>query len=258
MRMQNKVALVTGGASGLGLAFTRRLAEEGATVYFTDINETAGRDVEQQLLATGLSTVFRIQNVTLEAHWLSVLDDIKREHGALHVLVNNAGIGIQGDIESCTVEDFDRTLDVNLKSVFLGCKHGLALMKACGGSIINVSSITALCGEPTALAYSAAKAGVHLLSKSVALHCAHKGYAIRVNSLHPGYIDTPLLAASNQQGRASDSEVLAARTRIGGEIPLKRRGTPEEVAGAVVYLASDESTYVTGTELVVDGGYTCH
>lgn len=258
MRLQNKIALVTGGASGMGLAFTRRLAQEGAKVYFTDINETGGRQAEQDLHAAGLRVAFLPQNVAAEADWLTVLEHIRAADGRLDVLVNNAGIAMSHNIETCTVEDFDRTLSVNLKSVFLGCKHGLALMKEGGGSIINVSSITAICGEPVALAYSASKAGVRYLSKSVALHCAEKGYAIRVNSLHPGYIDTPLLTSSNAAGHLTDAEVAASRARIGGEIPMRRRGTPDEVAGAVLYLASDDSTYVTGTELVVDGGYACH
>ncbi|TPQ43837.1 glucose 1-dehydrogenase [Cupriavidus pinatubonensis] len=258
MRMQGKIALVTGGASGMGLAFTRRLAQEGARVYFTDINGAAGHATESELQGAGLAVVFLRHDVTQENDWLRVLEHIGVVDGRLDVLVNNAGIAISHNIETCTTEDFDRTLNVNLKSVFLGCKHGLALMKQKGGSIINVSSITAICGEPVALAYSASKAGVRFLSKSVALHCAEKGYAIRVNSLHPGYIDTPLLAGSNAGGSLTADEVTASRVRIGGEIPLKRRGTPDEVAGAVLYLASDESTYVTGTELVIDGGYACH
>lgn len=258
MRMQGKIALVTGGASGMGLAFSRRLAQEGASVFFTDINEAAGQSAERELREAGLAVTFIRHDVTQEADWLRVLEQIRSAEGRLDVLVNNAGIAISHNIETCTTEDFERTLSVNLKSVFLGCKHGLALMKARGGSIINVSSITAICGEPVALAYSASKAGVRFLSKSVALHCAEKGYGIRVNSLHPGYIDTPLLAGSNAGGGLSDEEVAASRARIGGEIPLRRRGTPDEVAGAVLYLASDESSYVTGTELVVDGGYACH
>ncbi len=189
--------------------------------------------------------------------WQRVLEHIRCAEGRLDVLVNNAGIGITNTIETCTVEDFDKTINVNLKSVFLGCKHALALMKDKGGSIINVSSITAICGEPVALAYGASKGGVRFLSKSVALHCAEKGYPIRVNSLHPGYIDTPLLAG-NHPNALSEAERMAARARIAGEIPFKRRGTPDEVAGAVLYLASDDSAYVTGTELVVDGGYACH
>ncbi|MGE8064164.1 glucose 1-dehydrogenase [Pseudomonas sp. NPDC089569] len=258
MRLDNKVALVTGGGSGMGLAFTQRFAEEGAIVFFTDINERAGREVEQRLTTAGLAVVFLAQNVALESDWMRVLEHIREVSGRLDVLVNNAGIGTLNNIETCTVEDFDRILDVNLKSVFLGCKHGIELMKEQGGSIINVASIAAICGEPNALAYSASKGAVRLLTKSVALHCAQRGYAIRVNSLHPGYIETPLLAGSSGSTRLSADEVVATRTRIAGEIPLKRRGTPDEVAGAVVYLASDESTYVTGTELVVDGGYSCH
>ncbi|SIT35274.1 3-beta-hydroxysteroid dehydrogenase [Paraburkholderia piptadeniae] len=256
MRMQGKIGLVTGGASGMGLAFARRLAQEGAKIYFTDVNESGGKKAEDEMRRTGLSVTFLSHDVALEADWLRVLEHIRASEGRLDVLVNNAGIVMSHNIENCTAEDFDKVLNVNLKSAFLGCKHGLALMKENGGSIINMSSITAICGEPAALAYSASKAGVRFLSKSVALHCAEKGYAIRVNSLHPGYIDTPLL--SGAPSRLSEAEALTVRSRIGGEIPFKRRGTPDEVAGAVLYLASDDSVYVTGSELVVDGGYACH
>ncbi|WP_236597150.1 SDR family NAD(P)-dependent oxidoreductase [Paraburkholderia hiiakae] len=254
--MRNKIALITGGASGMGLAFTRRLAEDGAKVYFTDINDVAGKQAAQQLTGGGLNVAFLQHDVTAEADWLRVLGQIKEAEGRLDVLVNNAGIAISGNIEQCSPDDFDRHINVNLKSVFLGCKHGLALMKHKGGSIINVSSITAICGEPIMPAYSASKAGVRFLSKSVALHCAEQGYAIRVNSLHPGYIDTPLLA-SGAHG-LTHAEAIAVRDRITSEIPVRRRGTPEEVAGAVLFLASDDSVYVTGTEIVVDGGYACH
>ncbi|MCY1360471.1 3-beta-hydroxysteroid dehydrogenase [compost metagenome] len=185
-----------------------------------------------------------------------MLEHIEAADGHLCVLVNNAGIAISNHIENCTLEQFDRLIDVNLKSVFLGCKLGLALMKGKGGSIINMSSITAICGEPMAPAYAASKAGVRFLSKSVALHCAERGYAIRVNSLHPGYIETPLLAGGSTG--LEMAEALALRDRIASEIPVRRRGTPEEVAGAVLFLASDDSVYVTGTEMVVDGGYACH
>jgi NAD(P)-dependent dehydrogenase (short-subunit alcohol dehydrogenase family) len=258
MRMQGKIALVTGGASGMGLAFARRLAQEGAKVYFTDVNEEGGRGAEGDLKGAGLAVEFIRHDVTQEDDWKRALDHIRAVEGRLDVLVNNAGIAVSHNIETCTTEEFDRTLNINLKSVFLGCKLGLPLMKEKGGSIINVSSITAICGEPVALAYSASKAGVRFLSKSVALHCADKGYAVRVNSLHPGYIDTPLLGQGNAAGRLTEAEVMASRVRIGGEIPMKRGGTPDEVAGAVLYLASDESSYVTGTELILDGGYACH
>ncbi|SDN66534.1 SDR family NAD(P)-dependent oxidoreductase [Pseudomonas jinjuensis] len=213
MRMRDKNALVTGGASGMGLAFTRRLAQEGARVYFTDINEAAGRDAEKSLREAGLNVEFLQQDVTLEADWQRVLEHIEAADGHLCVLVNNAGIALSNHIENCTLEQFDKQINVNLKSVFLGCKFGLALMKEKGGSI-------------------------------------------RVNSLHPGYIETPMMA--NGSSGLETEELLALRNRLASEIPFKRRGTPAEVAGAVLYLASDDSVYVTGTEMIVDGGYACH
>lgn len=256
MRMQHKIVLITGGASGMGLAFTRRLAEEGAKVYFTDINEAAGMQAAEGLRGAGLQVQFLHQNVALEADWLRVLAHIKTAEGHLDVLVNNAGIALSSNIEKCSLDEFDKVMNVNLKSVFLGCKHGLALMKEKGGSIINMSSITAICGEQMTPAYSASKAGVRFLSKSVALHCAEHGYPIRVNSVHPGYIETPMLVAGAES--MSEAEVLSFRNRLANEIPVKRRGKPEEVAGAVLFLASDDSAYMTGTEIVVDGGYACH
>ncbi|SNT03828.1 glucose 1-dehydrogenase [Pseudomonas segetis] len=256
MRLQNKIVLVTGAASGMGLAFTRRLAAEGAKVYFTDINAEAGKCAEVELREQGLDVIFDRHDVTSEEDWSRVLGVIHDKERRLDVLVNNAGMVIPGSIEECTLSDFDRTMDVNLRSVFIGCKQSLPLMKDNGGSIINMSSITAICGEPAALSYSTSKAGVRFLSKSVALHCAAKGYPIRVNSLHPGYIETPLVADATQAiGEEAGREFHA---RLMQEIPFKRLGKPDEVAGAVVFLASDDSVYVTGTEMVVDGGYACH
>lgn len=256
MRLENKIVLVTGGASGMGLAFTRRLAGEGAKVYFTDINTEAGQRAEAQLREQGLNVIFNTHNVTSEEDWTRVLNVIRDNEQHLDVLINNAGMVIPGSIEDCTLSDFDRTMDVNLRSVFIGCQQSLPLMKAKGGSIINMSSITAICGEPAALSYSTSKAGVRFLSKSVALHCAAKGYPIRVNSLHPGYIETPLVAGATQViGEEAGQEFQA---RLMQEIPVKRLGQPDEVAGAVLFLASDDSIYVTGTEMVVDGGYACH
>ena len=256
MRLQNKIVLVTGAASGMGLAFTRRLAAEGAKVYFTDINAEAGKRAEVELREQGLDVIVDRHDVTSEEDWSRVLGVIHDKERRLDVLVNNAGMVIPGSIEECTLSDFDRTMDVNLRSVFIGCKQSLPLMKDNGGSIINMSSITAICGEPAALSYSTSKAGVRFLSKSVALHCAAKGYPIRVNSLHPGYIETPLVADATQAiGEEAGREFHA---RLMQEIPFKRLGKPDEVAGAVVFLASDDSVYVTGTEMVVDGGYACH
>ena len=256
MSVRDKIVLVTGGASGMGLAFTRRLDSEGAKVYFTDINEDGGKAAEGEIAEAGGRAIFLHQDVAEEADWQRVLDIIERAEGRLDVLVNNAGMILPGHIEECTVEDFDRQISVNLRSEFLGCKLALPLMKEHGGSIINMSSITAIVGEQDAVGYAAAKGGVRFLSKSVALHCAEQGYDIRVNSLHPGYIATPLVAGLADAIPAD--RMARVNERLMRELPVKRFAEPEEVAGTVVFLASDDSKYITGTELIVDGGFSAH
>lgn len=256
MRFIDKIALVTGGASGMGRAFSKRLAAEGAKVMVTDINADGGAETVAEILAAGGQAEFLPHDVSSAEAWTAVLGYIERCDGRLDILVNNAGMIVPGSIEECSLEDFNRTLDVNLKSVFLGCQLALPLMRVGGGAIINNSSITAIVGEQAAIAYSAAKAGVRFLSKSVALHCAEQGYDIRVNSLHPGYIETPLVAGVMSE---LDRERQAAvQQRLMRELPVGRFGTPEEVAGMVAFLASDEARYITGAEFVVDGGFSCH
>ncbi len=256
MKLAGKIALVTGGGSGMGRAFGKRLAAEGAKVYLTDINESGGTEAVEEISAERGQAVFLRHDVSVAADWKAVLARIATDEGRLQVLVNNAGMIVPGSIEDCSLEQFSRTLDVNLKSVFLGCQLALPLMKECGGAIINNSSITAIVGEQAAVAYSASKAGVRFLSKSVALHCAERGYSIRVNSLHPGYIETPLVAGV--MGALPADRQAEVQQRLMRELPVGRFGTPEEVAGTVAFLASDDARYITGAEFVVDGGFSCH
>jgi 3(or 17)beta-hydroxysteroid dehydrogenase len=250
-RVEGKVVLVTGGASGLGAASVRMLVREGAKVAITDLNEAPGQALAQEL---GEATRFWRLDVTKEEDWTSVVDAVLATFGRLDVLVNNAGIGIVKDVETLTLQEWRLVHAVNLDGVFLGCKHGIRAMRQSNakGSIINISSVAGLVGVPSFPAYSSAKGGVRLLSKSVALHCAQKGYGIRCNSLHPAFVDTPMVDALASASR----DAAAAKERLIKSMPIGRLGRPDEVAHAVVFLASDESSLMTGSEVVLDGGTT--
>lgn len=249
-RLAGKTALITGGASGIGKAVAETFAEQGAAVVIADVDAERGRAV-----ADALSARFELLDVRDEDAWRRVTAAILDRLGRLDVLVNNAGTGGSGgSIEEAGVEDWDRVMDINAKGVFLGCKHGVAAMKdndaPTGGSIVNMSSIAGLVGAPAIPVYSASKGAVRLLTKSVALHCAKRGYGIRCNSVHPSYTDTPMV------DRMVDGHHTPERLRqaIEAAAPLGRMGAPADVAGAVLYLASDDSAFVTGSELTVDGG----
>ncbi len=250
-RVEGKMALVTGAASGLGAASAAMLAREGARVALTDINGAGAAAVAETINAElpGRAVAFE-HDVTREDHWVGVLDAATRELGGLNVLVNNAGIGGNGSVEDETFEGWRRVLAVDLDSVFLGCKYALEHMRAhAPGSIINISSISGLIAGHNMAAYNAAKSGVWLLSKSVALHCAKRGYRIRSNSIHPTFIKTPILdplVARFGQDVAFD--------KLSRQVPLGELGDPDDVAYAVLYLASDESKFMTGAELKLDGG----
>jgi 3(or 17)beta-hydroxysteroid dehydrogenase len=250
-RVEGKVALVTGGASGLGAASVRMLVREGAKVAITDLNEAAGQALAKEL---GEATRFWRLDVTREEDWSSVVDAVLATFGRLDVLVNNAGMGTVKDVETLTLEEWRLVHAVNLDGTFLGCKHGIRAMRQSGakGSIINMSSVAGLVGVAIYPAYSSSKGGVRLLTKSVALHCAKKGYGIRCNSLHPGYVDTPMVDALASVSR----DAATAKERMAKGIPTGRLGHPDEVAHAVVFLASDESSLMTGSEVVLDGGAT--
>ena len=253
-RLKDKIVLVTGAASGIGLASAEACAREGAVVIISDVNSKEGEAQAQRLVADGLAVEFVQQDVASEADWRRVVDEILRRHGRLDVLVNNAGIVVIAPIEQETLEGWRRTQAVNMEGVFLGSREAVRAMKDGGGSIVNISSIEGIVGGPMVPAYNAAKGGVRLLTKSVALHCAQQGYRIRVNSVHPGYVGTPLV--TNALGALPPDQAAALHQDLLGRIPMGRLGEPREIANVVLFLASDESSYMTGSELVVDGGYT--
>ncbi len=253
-RVAGKKALITGAAQGLGAAHAMRLAEEGAQVLLTDINEAGAAEQAAAINdAYGAGTAFSMHHdVTQESEWQAVIAFAQDQLGGLSVLVNNAGIGVRGNIENCTLEEWHRGFAVNVDSVFLGCKHAIPLMKDHQpGSIINISSIAGLIASDTMPGYNASKAAVWMLSKSVALHCAKMGWDIRCNSVHPTFVDTPIL---DGMALSTGREKSVIMDKLARQIPLKRVGEPIEIANGVLYLASDESRFMTGAELKLDGG----
>ena len=254
MRVAGKVALVTGAGSGLGEATACRLAEEGAHVIASDIDFQAVVRVAQGIVAAGGNCEAEHQDVTDEARWKELVDAILARHGHLDVLVNNAGIALTGSAESTTLAEWRRTQAVNLDAVFLGTREAIRAMRTRGGSIVNISAIEGIVGEPYTAAYNASKGGVRIFTKSAALHCAAERYGIRVNSVHPGFIRTPMVLDGIASMPAEARAELEAR--LASSIPLGAMGEPLDVANAVLFLACDESRYMTGSELVIDGGYT--
>jgi NAD(P)-dependent dehydrogenase (short-subunit alcohol dehydrogenase family) len=253
-RVAGKLALVTGGAQGLGRAHCIALAQEGARVLATDINGAGAEETAALINAElGEGTAFGMaHDVTKPEQWEAAVDAAREKLGGLNVLVNNAGIGVPGNIETCTFADWQRCFDINVNSIFHGCQKALPLMREhAPGSIINISSIAGLIASDTMPAYNASKAAVWMLSKSIALHCAKKGMNIRCNSVHPTFVDTPILDGT-AKAAALDREVLMEK--LARQIPLKFVGEPNDIANAVVYLASEESRFMTGAELKIDGG----
>ena len=254
-RVAGKVAIITGGASGIGRACAERLAAEGATVVITDIQDDLGRDAAAAITASGGAARFLHHDVTSEDEWIAVVADVVAAHGRLDVLVNNAGIGIGGSIVDMTLVDFQRQQAINVDGVFLGIKHCIPPMRdSGGGSIINMSSVAGLRGSARLAGYNATKGAVRLLTKGVALECAQNRWNVRVNSVHPGIIDTPIwdtvgAALVRNDDRQIDAARLAERS-----VPTGVLGSPDDIANGVLYLASDDSSYVTGTELVIDAG----
>jgi NAD(P)-dependent dehydrogenase (short-subunit alcohol dehydrogenase family) len=252
-RVENKVALVTGGGLGLGRACAILLAREGAKVMVTDLKEREGRATAEEIVEAGGEAMFMRQDVASEADWDAVKAAILHRFGRLDILVNNAGVALGGSVEATTLAQWRALMAVNLDGVFLGTQRAIAAMKETGGgSIINLSSIEGLIGDANLAAYNASKGGVRIFTKSAALHCAKAGYKIRVNSVHPGYVWTPMV--ENYLAAQPDPE--AARAFVAGLHPLGHLGEPDDIAYGVLYLASDESKFVTGAELVIDGGYT--
>ena len=247
-RLDGKVALISGGARGQGAAEAKLFAREGAKVVFGDILDDEGKQVEAEIAELGGEALYIHLDVTSEADWRAAVDTAVSRYGKLDLLVNNAGIVLRKGIEETTVEEWDRVMAVNSKGVFLGTKHAIpAMRQAGGGSIVNISSTAGLVGSGLGLAaYSATKGSVRLFTKSTAIQHARDN--IRCNSVHPGPIDTEMI-----RDTLSDPDRLATRMR---RLPMGRIGTAADIAYGVLYLASDEASFVTGTELVIDGGTT--
>lgn len=250
-RVKGKVAMVTGGAGGLGSAIASLLAKEGAGVVATDIHEAALQKIAPTIRRLGERTLFLKHDVTSEADWSRVIGRTLDEFGRLDVLVNNAGVIFYKKIEDTSLEEWRRLMSVNLDGVFLGTRFAIeAMKKTGGGSIINIASTAGLIGNPNAAAYHASKGGVRLFSKAAAMECSKAGYGydIRVNSIYPGVIQTAMADALRQDEKKYQAAL--------GWHPIGHFGEPEDVAYGVLYLASDESKFLTGSELVIDGGWT--
>ena len=245
MRLEGKVALISGGSRGQGAAEARLFAKEGAAVVIADVLEDEGKQLEAEINETGGRALFARLDVTSETDWQRCIAETVERFGKLDVLVNNAGIYSQTMIEDTTVEEWERIMSVNTTGVFLGTKHAIPEMrKAGGGSIVNISSIAGIIGSPRGGAYTTSKGGVRLFTKTTALQHAQDG--IRANSIHPGPVDTEMIAHN-----IGTPEGLAASL---SRVPLGRVGTVDDVAYGALFLASDEASYMTGSELVIDGG----
>ena len=249
-RLENRVVLLSGGASGIGAETARLVVREGGKAVVADRDDVKGRALAAEL---GAAAHFVALDVTQEPSWQAAVAATVDKFGALHGLLNAAGIGVRNTIEDCTLEEYRRVNDINSLGTFLGCKLAIPAMKASGGgSIVNISSVLGLRGAAHTVAYCASKGAVRTLTKNVAMHCAQMRYNIRCNSVHPGYIDTPMIAprlaqtVGNMTGRQALEELH----------PLGRLGRPEEVANMILFLLSDESTFSTGSEFVCDGGLT--
>lgn len=254
-RLNKKVAIVTGSAEGIGEATAKLFAKEGAKVVVADINETKGKKVVNEIRQSDGEAIFFLIDVIDEEHWKSLMNTTVEKYGKLNVIVNNAGISRAKDIENTTLEDWNDIMSVNATGVFLGTKYAIETMKNNGErcSIINRSSIDGQIAEPGLFAYCASKGAVTILTKSAALCCGEKGYKIRVNSVHPGYIHTAL---TEEEARGYGLEPEEYFKKVGKQHPLGCIGEPDDIAFIDVYLASDESKWTTGAEFVVDGGWT--
>lgn len=250
-RVSGKVAVVTGAASGIGAETSRALAREGAHLVLTDIQTEAGEAMAEELASAGAQVIFLRHDVTNEADWQEVVSTAKQRFGRIDVLVNNAGIGGGVPLLDSTLEQWRSVTSINLDGVFLGMRYTCPVMvETGGGSVINISSILGKVGTAGAAAYCASKGGVALFTKAAALELAPM--QIRVNSVHPGYIETPMVNNAIHQAENGNEmrDLLITRHALG------RLGVPKEIANGIVFLASDEASFMTGSELVIDGGYT--
>ncbi|RMX04142.1 glucose 1-dehydrogenase [Corticibacter populi] len=250
-RVSGKVALVTGAALGIGKATAELLAREGAKVVVTDLKEAEGQAVVKAITDQGGEAIFVKHNAADEAEWQQAIDAAFKAFGKLNIVVNNAGIALAKNVEETSLAEWRHLQSINLDGVFIGTKLGIeALKKSGGGSIVNLSSIEGLIGDPDLAAYNASKGGVRIFTKSAALHVAREGYNIRINSVHPGYIWTPLVQ------ELAEDENNPKYKRLVSLHPIGRLGEADDIAYGILYLASDESKFTTGSELVIDGGYT--
>jgi NAD(P)-dependent dehydrogenase (short-subunit alcohol dehydrogenase family) len=244
-RLKDKVALITGAAQGLGKEMAKSMMEEGAEVYISDINQDQLDKTVKELSCFGISL-----DVTKSEDWKNAIDYIKEKSGSLNILVNNAGIGNGGDIESTDMETWKLVHNVNLDSVFLGCKYALPLMRDSGnGSIINISSMSGIVASHNTSAYNSSKAAVRHLSKSIALHCAKSTNLVRCNSIHPVFTRTAMVQSMIDAAPERNIE-----QKLIQQIPIRKLAEPIDIANAAIFLASDESSFITGTELLIDGG----
>ncbi len=263
-RLKGKVAFVSGGLRGIGLACVERFLAEGAEVVLSDLDAADSETVREVMAGLGQAASYVQANVTSEADWQRARDEIVARHGKLHVLVNNAGTDLTGPVETLAMKDWRRIMDINVDGVFLGVKTLVPLMAESGkdfrggSSIINVSSIMGLVGYNEVSAYNASKGAVRMFTKGIAIEFAQKQMPIRANSLHPGFVVTPLLHAGFKRwvdkGFAEKTDDLI--DAVSGQTPLGRLADPAELAGGAFFLASEDSAYMTGAELVMDGGWT--
>jgi NAD(P)-dependent dehydrogenase (short-subunit alcohol dehydrogenase family) len=261
--LEGRTALVTGGAGGIGSAICRRLAADGAFVVVADLEGTQAVRVASEIADSSCGAMGVALDITSQEQWRATISKVARERGGLDVLVNNAGGANIRPLEALSVEDWMRDIDVNLNGAFLGIREALDVMRESaarapsGGAIINIASVSALIGSPGMPAYSAGKGGLRLFTKAIAVDFARRGYRIRVNSVYPGLIDTPLTKPLFESRMKSETEEIAdIRARILERYPIGRIGKPDEIASVVSFLAGDDSSYMVGAELVVDGGLT--
>ena len=260
-RMDDRIALVTGAAGGIGSATCRLLAQAGAQVVATDLRDAPGEALSAVIAGSGGRVRYLPHDVTDDARWAAVLEAVLAWHGRLDVLVNNAGLFVHGRTEEADRATIDRLFGVNLLGVVLGTQHAFRAMKARPqalplASIVNLSSVAGITGAPIATLYSLTKGGVRLFSKSCALEAAQLGYRVRVNSIHPGIVDTDMARGVADGLRSRGVPQAAIDAQMAGAHPLGRMARAEDIAHGILYLASDDSAFVTGSELVVDGGLT--
>lgn len=248
-RVQDKVAIVTGGAKGLGLASAERLIAEGAKVLIADVDATAGAASAKAL---GANAAFHKLDVTDSAAWAGAFDAAEKAFGPADILVCSAGVGTIASVEDISDAEWNRTININLNGIYLGTKNAIARMKGRGGSIIHIASVEGMVGDSHLPAYNASKGAVRMFMRSSAIHCARSGYGIRINTVSPGFSGTEMVA--NALAALPEDEANAFAGRSLARIPMGRFAEPHEIANCVLFLASDEASYVTGSDLVVDGG----